>query len=282
MEDTKKKIHISDIVLFIVFLLLLAFPAYLAYQVLVEKNPPKTETKSEDLPVTEEEKNEDPYPDKYEPEGPKYAEIVREFEGQTAYISVPTSIDTTNPPSIILYSHGSNTRVISDMYDPFMIDLQGYGKYFGEQNFIFAASNEHDENWGNAASIADMLLLQQWIESHYTTSGKIYLIGFSMGGLPTTHFAVKYPENIAKIALLAPTTRTYEWTKADAEKMADVDMQIWHGTKDVNIGYSNSVNFVAYMKNLGKDITLVTLEGKSHFDLDTEYMDQILQFFRID
>jgi pimeloyl-ACP methyl ester carboxylesterase len=282
MEDTKKKIHISDIVLFIVFLLLLAFPAYLAYQVLVEKNPPKTETKSEDLPVTEEEKNEDPYPDKYEPEGPKYAEIVREFEGQTAYISVPTSIDTTNPPSIILYSHGSNTRVISDMYDPFMIDLQGYGKYFREQNFIFAASNEHDENWGNAASIADMLLLQQWIESHYTTSGKIYLIGFSMGGLPTTHFAVKYPENIAKIALLAPTTRTYEWTKADAEKMADVDMQIWHGTKDVNIGYSNSVNFVAYMKNLGKDITLVTLEGKSHFDLDTEYMDQILQFFRID
>jgi predicted esterase len=166
------------------------------------------------------------------------------------------------------------------MYDPFMIDLQGYGKYFGEQNFIFAASNEHDENWGNTASLADMLLLQQWIESHYTTSGKIYLIGFSMGGLPTMHFAVKYPENITKIALLAPTTRTYEWTKADADKMANVAIQIWHGTADVNIGYSNSVNFVAYMKNLGKVIPLITLEGKSHFDLDTEYMDQVLQFFK--
>lgn len=281
MENTEKKIHISDIVLFIVFLLLLAFPAYLAYQVLVEKNPPKEEIKQEETQNQTQENAATGEEEPTTPEGPKYVEIVREFEGQTAYIAVPTSIDTTNPPSIILYSHGSNTRVISDMYDPFMIDLQGYGKYFGEQNFIFAASNQHDENWGNAASIADMLLLQQWIESHYTTSGKIYLIGFSMGGLPTTHFAVKYPENIAKIALLAPTTRTYEWTKADAEKMANVDIQIWHGTKDVNIGYSNSANFVAYMKNLGKEITLVTLEGKSHFDLDTEYMDQILQFFRI-
>lgn len=280
MEDTKKKIHISDIVLFIVFLLLLAFPAYLAYKVLVKNNPPTSETKVEETKTAETEENADPYPDKYVPEGPKYAEIVREFEGQTAYIAVPTNIDTDNPPAIILYSHGSNTRVISDMYDPFMIDLQGYGKYFGEQNFIFAASNEHDENWGNAASLADMLLLQQWIESHYTTNGKIYLIGFSMGGLPTTHFAVKYPENIAKIALLAPTTRTYEWKQADVDKIMNVGIQIWHGTADVNIGYSNSANFVTYMKNLGKDIKLITLEGKSHFDLDTEYMDQVLQFFQ--
>jgi len=125
-----------------------------------------------------------------------------------------------------------------------------------------------------------MLLLQQWIESHYTTNGKIYLIGFSMGGLPTMHFAQKYPENLTKIALLAPTTRTYDWTQADVNKIMNIGIQIWHGTADVNIGYSNSVNFVAYMKNLGKDIPLITLEGKTHFDLDTEYMDQVLQFFK--
>jgi dipeptidyl aminopeptidase/acylaminoacyl peptidase len=280
MEHTGKKIHISDIVLFIVFLALLALPAYLAYQVLVAKNKP-TDTKT-DVNQTETSTTEgvDPYPDKYEPTGPKYVEMVREIEGQTAYVAVPASIDEKNPPAIVMYSHGSNTRVISDMYDPFMIDLQGYGKYFGEQNYIFAASNEHDENWGNAASIADMLNLQQWIQSHYTTSNKMYLIGFSMGGLPTMHFAVKYPENIQKIALLAPTTRTYEWTQDSVSKIMNIEIQIWHGTSDVNIGYSNSANFVKYMKNLGKDIPLITLEGKSHFDLDTEYMDQVFQFFQ--
>jgi len=279
MENTNKKIHISDIILFIVFLLLLAFPAYLAYQVLVANNKP-AETQQED--TSNQEATTPAEEEVVVPTGPKYVEIVREISGQTAYIAVPTTIDTSNPPAIILYSHGSNTRVISDMYDPFMIDLQGYGKYFGEQNFIFAASNEHDENWGNTASIADMLNLQQWIQTNYTASSKIYLIGFSMGGLPTMHFATKYSENIAKIALLAPTTRTYEWNQTEVDKMANVGIQIWHGTSDVNIGYSNSVNFVRYMKNLGKDITLVTLEGKTHFDLDTEYMDQVLQFFKAD
>jgi len=279
MENTNKKIHISDIILFIVFLLLLAFPAYLAYQVLVANNKP-AETQQED--TSNQEATTPAEEEVVVPTGPKYVEIVREISGQTAYIAVPTTIDTSNPPAIILYSHGSNTRVISDMYDPFMIDLQGYGKYFGEQNFIFAASNEHDENWGNTASIADMLNLQQWIQTNYTASSKIYLIGFSMGGLPTMHFATKYSENIAKIALLAPTTRTYEWNQTEVDKMANVGIQIWHGTSDVNIGYSNSVNFVRYMKNLGKDITLVTLEGKTHFDLDTEYMDQVLQFFQAD
>jgi len=280
MDDTKKKIHISDIVLFIVFLLLLAFPAYLAYQVLVENNPPSNDVQQEDTSTQTQETTPPLEEEVVVPTGPKYTELVREISGQTAYVAVPTNIDENNPPAIILYSHGSNTRVISDMYDPFMIDLQGYGKYFGEQNFVFAASNEHDENWGNAASIADMLNLQQWIESRYTTNGKVYLIGFSMGGLPTMHFAAKYPDNILKIALLAPTTRTYEWTQTEVNKIMDIDIQIWHGTSDVNIGYSNSANFVKYMKNLGKDIPLVTLEGKTHFDLDTEYMDQILEYFQ--
>ncbi len=276
MENTEKKTHISDLVLFIVFLLLLAFPAYLAYEVLVANNKPVAENTQQEETTTplEEEKT--------IPEGPKYTEIVRDISGQTAYIAVPTNIDTSNPPTIIMYSHGSNTRVISDLYDPFMIDLQGYGKYFGEQNYIFAASNEHDENWGNAASVADMLTLQQWIQERYTTSTKVYLIGFSMGGLPTMHFTQKYPENVAKIALLAPTTRTYEWTRAQIDSIADIDIQIWHGTSDVNIGYVNSVEFVDYMENNGKVIPLISLEGKTHFDLDTEYMDQILQFFNAD
>lgn len=280
MENTEKKTHISDIVLFIVFLLLLAFPAYLAYKVLVANNQPVAENTQQEK--TKSEDTTPPVEEETVPEGPKYTEIVRDISGQTAYIAVPNNIDTNNPPTIILYSHGSNTRVISDLYDPFMIELQGYGKYFGEQNYIFAASNEHDENWGSEASVTDMLTLQQWIQERYTTSAKVYLIGFSMGGLPTMHFTQKYSENVAKIALLAPTTRTWEWTRAQIDSVADIDIQIWHGTSDVNIGYVNSVEFVEYMENNGKVIPLITLEGKTHFDLDTEYMDQILQFFKAD
>ncbi len=101
-----------------------------------------------------------------------------------------------------------------------------------------------------------------------------------MGGLPTMHFAQQYPENISKIALLAPTTRTYEWTQADADKIMNIGIKIWHGTSDVNIGISNSREFVRYMGNLGKEIPLVELSGKTHFDVDAEYMEDTLTFFQ--
>lgn len=275
MESTRTKMRLSDIILFIVFLLLLALPVYLCYDILVAQKQNNTQTEQTDTAPEEDIVEEEEIPT-----GPHYEEINQAIEGQTAYIVAPTNIDENNPPSIILYSHGSNTRVISDMLDPFMMDLQEYGIYFTQYNFIFAASNEHDENWGNAASIADMVNLQEWIEERYETSGKIYMIGFSMGGLPTMHFVQKYPENIKKIALLAPTTRTYEWNQTEVNKIMNIDIKIWHGTNDVNIGIVNSRNFVQSLGKLGKKIELIEIEGKAHFDVDKEYMTDILTFFQ--
>ncbi len=275
MESTRTKMRLSDIILFIVFLLLLALPVYLCYDILVAQKQNNTQTEQTDTTPEEDIVEEEEIPT-----GPHYEEINQAIEGQTAYIVAPTNIDENNPPSIILYSHGSNTRVISDMLDPFMMDLQEYGIYFTQYNFIFAASNAHDENWGNAASIADMVNLQTWIEERYETSDKIYMIGFSMGGLPTMHFVQKYPENIEKIALLAPTTRTYEWNQTEVNKIMNIDIKIWHGTNDVNIGIVNSRNFVQSLGKLGKKIELIEIEGKAHFDVDKEYMTDILTFFQ--
>lgn len=281
MENNEKRINITDILLFIVFLLLLAFPGYLCYKVIIEhqKATPVSNTKEDTTQVPDTNDTESNTQTSETPSGPHYEEMFKTISGQEAYIAVPTNIDATNPPAIVLYSHGSNTLVTSDTTDPFVKDLQAYGVLFTGSNFIFAASNEHGENWGNTNSIDDMLNLEQWIQTKYTTSPKIYLIGFSMGGLPTMHFADKYPANITKIALLAPTTRTYEWNSTEVKKIESITIKIWHGTSDVNIPVSSSRNFVKYMKSLGKDITLVELQGKTHFDVDAEYMNDILEFF---
>ena len=118
-----------------------------------------------------------------------------------------------------------------------------------------------------------------WIKDNYDTSDEIYMVGFSMGGLPTLNFATTYPENISKIALLAPTTRSNEWNSERVEKIKDMEIQIWHGTADVNVPYSLSTTFVGKLKTLGRDIPLITLDGKTHWDLDTEYMEEVLNFF---
>jgi alpha/beta superfamily hydrolase len=273
MTSSKKKIGLKDIVLFILFLALLAIPIYFAYTVLLPKvkifdQPQETEEVEE---IEEEE--EEVY------DGPPYLEVYETIEEQPAYIAVPAPIDPEDPPAIILYSHGSNTEVSSNTDDEFMQDLQKYGIFFTENDYIFAASNQHGANWGNDESIQDNINLIAWIKERYDTQEKVNMIGYSMGGLPTMNFASDYPERVNKIALLAPTTRSNEWNAERAAKIEDIDIQIWHGTADVNVGYSLSTTFINTLESFGKEVELVTLEGKTHWDIHTEYMEDILEFF---
>jgi dipeptidyl aminopeptidase/acylaminoacyl peptidase len=271
MTGSKKKIDIKDIALFILFLALLAIPVYLAYTVLLPRvkifnQPPETEE-------VKEKEEEEVY------SGPPYLEFYETIEGQPAYIAVPAPIDPDNPPMIIIYSHGSNTEVSSNTEDEFMQDLHKYGIFFTENNYIFAASNQHSVNWGSDESIQDNINLINWIKEEYDTQEKVNMIGYSMGGLATMNFASDYPERVNKIALLAPTTYSEQWDKDRVEKIRDIDIKIWHGNADVNVGYSLSTTFVDRLKSFDKDVELVTLEGKTHWDIHTEYMEDILEFF---
>lgn len=208
-----------------------------------------------------------------------YQELFPIIDEQQSYVVVPTKIDKKNPPTLIIYSHGSNTTVTQNMEDQFMKDIQAYGVFFTEHNYIFSASNQHGVNWGSTASIQDTLNLKNWVDENYDIEPKVYLIGFSMGGLPTMNFATTYPDMISKIALLAPTVKSSEWNQQRADKLYDIDIKLWHGNKDVNVPYSYSVYFVNKLKGYGKDIEFITLDGLTHFDLDTEYMNEILEFY---
>ena len=272
----KKKTGFKDAILFILFLALLAIPIYFAYTILLPKieifdHSKKEQT--EEIEETEEIKEEDVY------DGPPYLEVYETIEGQPVYITVPAPIDPEDPPKIILYSHGSNTEVTFNTDDEFMQDLHAYGVFFTENDYIFAASNQHGANWGNEESIQDNINLIAWIKERYDTQDKVNMIGYSMGGLPTMNFASDYPERVNKIALLAPTTRSNEWNEERVAKIEEIDIKIWHGTADVNVGYSLSTTFVNTLESFGKEVELVTLEGKTHWDIDTQYMEDILEFF---
>ena len=233
-------------------------------EVLEEQKPQQEQPQTEEKPVEE---------------GPQYEEILPIIEGQQAYICVPTKIDENNPPVLVIYSHGSNTSITDNMNDPFMKDMQEYGVLFASHNYIFSASNQHGVNWGNSASIQDMINLKEWIEERYSIQPKINLIGFSMGGLPTLNFATQYPNIVGKIALLAPSIKSAQWDNTRAQKLKDIQIKLWHGNKDVNVPYSSSVSFVKKLQGYGITIDFVTIENKGHFDIDTEYMQDILEFF---
>ncbi len=210
----------------------------------------------------------------------KYNEFTTIISGQTAYISVPENIAETNLPSIVIYSHGSGDTVSKTLGSSiFMKELSDYGSFFASNDFIFAASDEHGENWGSNYALTDINNLISWISTNYPNSGKIYLIGYSMGGLTAMNYALKYPDNIARIALLAPTVYLNTWYKTNVSKFEKIDITIWHGLNDRNLPVTDSESLVSRFKTYGKNITLNEVENINHISVNTSFVSDIWKFF---
>jgi len=210
-------------------------------------------------------------------QNPNYFEKFEIIEEQQTYIAFPIEINIKNPPQLIIYSHGSNTNVTTDLENTFMKDLQYYGEFFATKGYGFAASNQHGMNYGSQESINDTKKLIDLIAQNYNIQPKVHMIGFSMGGLPAIYYAVQYPEEVRSLALLAPVT--YVWGSSIYTPIKNVDIKIWHGDKDVNVGYSASTGFIQRGKPFGINAQLRTIEGAGHFDIDTEMIEEIYQFF---
>jgi dipeptidyl aminopeptidase/acylaminoacyl peptidase len=289
MNQTSENSTAMDVFTVIAILLIIGIPIYGYFKLKPDRifditNQPE-EVDQEDTDISnpkdtkEEENEEDQNGDTQPIEITGYEEELVEIEGQWAYIAVPEPIDPNNLPRLVVYNHGSITEVEENLDDDFKNNLLEYVGVLTANNYIFAVSNAHGVNWGSLESIQDNYNMYEYIKENYGIKEKIYMIGFSMGGLPTMNFVTEYPDLVSKIALLAPTTRTSEWDQERVNKIKDVDIKVWHGDADVNVGYTYTKNFVNKLESLGKDIELVTLENKTHWDLDTEYVDDIVEFF---
>jgi dipeptidyl aminopeptidase/acylaminoacyl peptidase len=289
MNQTSENSTAMDVFTVIAILLIIGIPIYGYFKLKPDRifdmtNQPE-EVDQEDTDISnpkdtkEEENEEDQNGDTQPIEITGYEEELVEIEGQWAYIAVPEPIDPNNLPRLVVYNHGSITEVEENLDDDFKNNLLEYVGVLTANNYIFAVSNAHGVNWGSLESIQDNYNMYEYIKENYGIKEKIYMIGFSMGGLPTMNFVTEYPDLVSKIALLAPTTRTSEWDQERVNKIKDIDIKVWHGDADVNVGYTYTKNFVNKLESLGKDIELVTLENKTHWDLDTEYVDDIVEFF---
>jgi predicted esterase len=269
-KSSVKELFIN-LLLLIVLILLLALPAYLCYRVFIlQDTPTQTEKQQEDIqsqsenPITED--------DLQVINGSPYEELTPVIDGQQAYIVIPSNIKDSNPTTLIVYNHGSDTTVTTNMNDSFMQDLKAYGIFFTQYNFIFAASNAHGDDMGNESSMRDIENLIEWVSNGYPIENKLHMIGFSRGSLVTMNFSTDNPELIEKIALLAPTVRIEEWNVSRAQKLKGIKIKIWHGSDDSIIKLSKSTDFVSLMKSYNIPIELTVLDGKDHYDVDAEYM----------
>ncbi len=201
------------------------------------------------------------------------------IDGQEVYIATDLNPRDNILYPLVIYSHGSTYSVSSNPTNQLTKDLDFYADIFVNDGYIFAASNQHGDNWGNSLAIEDTRKLIEYIDENYKTNGEIYLLGFSMGGLVTMNYAEKYPEDIAKIALLAPTSYATTWNSGRVQNIFDIPIKIWHGNKDVNVPYSMTTNLIKRLQSFEKEVELVTVPNVGHFDIDTEYTLEVLDFF---
>jgi fermentation-respiration switch protein FrsA (DUF1100 family) len=280
MNETRKDSTAINIFTVIAILLIIGIPIYGYFKLKpdrifdIEDNQPEVvDTTTEDsITESHEEKKEQKVITGYT------RELV-EIDDQWTYILAPDPIDLEYPSRLVIYNHGSITFVEENMDEDFEQTLIKYGEALTPYNYIFAVSNAHGVNWGSLESVNDNYKMYEYIKDKYVIQDEVYIIGFSMGGLPAMNFATEYPELVSKIALLAPSTRTNEWDQERVNTLKNIDIQIWHGTEDINVGYVYTQGFVNKLESLGKEINFITLEDKDHWDLDAEYIDQILEFF---
>jgi predicted esterase len=210
-----------------------------------------------------------------------YTEELVEIEGQWAYISVPEPIDPSNLPTLVIYNHGSIT-VVEEQLDPdFKQDLLEYTEALTPHNYIFAVSNARGFDLDSDEAIMDNYNLYKYIKEKYGIQEKIYMIAYSKGGVAALNFTSEYPHLVTKIAMVAGRMRLYEWDEERSKKLTGIDIKSWHGTDDINVSFADTVEFIEQMEEWGIIIDLIPLEGKTHWDVDTEYIDEILEFFNL-
>jgi predicted esterase len=209
---------------------------------------------------------------------PYFEEIVT-IDNQPMYYAYPLEIDENNPPKLIIYSHGQLQRIVNNLEDEYMLKMKEYGEFFASRDYVFSASNQHDDNWGQRESLDDIKKTIEWFENNeFPAAEKYHMIGFSMGGRTTINYAVENSEKIGRIALLAPTPKL-QLTQNDVNILKPISIKIWHGIQDVNIPFSTSTQYVQIFENYGKEIDLVPIENAGHFDIETTLMHEILGFF---
>ncbi|MBP5204118.1 alpha/beta hydrolase [bacterium] len=210
----------------------------------------------------------------------KDTDIVTDINGQSTYVSLPQTYMTNDFPSIVVYGHGANVAITDNLTSDYMQKISSVAKIFTAQNYIFIASNQHGDNWGNKEAITDTYLAINWVQTHYDTSNIIYLLGYSMGGLVTLNFAKEYANtlNIRAIALLAPTVYDWEWKPEMVERLNNVEICIWHSPSDYSVHFENSTQLQNYFAKYGKEITLVRVTD-DHLKMEQTRMEDVKDFF---
>ncbi|HVV73887.1 MAG TPA: prolyl oligopeptidase family serine peptidase [Verrucomicrobiae bacterium] len=169
----------------------------------------------------------------------------------------------------------------SDSKWPLLLFLHGRGesdgplsivKKWGPPRFIDHGANYHyvvvspqcppaPESWPKPDQQALLVaLLDHICKTYKIDDDRVYLTGLSMGGYGTWRLAADHPERFAAVVPVCGAGNP-----ADAEKLKNLPIWVWHGTEDPAVPFQRSVEMVDAIKKAGSStIRFTTLEHVGH------------------
>jgi len=113
-------------------------------------------------------------------------------------------------------------------------------------------------------------LLDDIVSNYRVDKDRIYVTGLSMGGFGTWALAAAYPERFAALVPICGGGNT-----ADAKKLANIPIWVFHGAKDNVVPPSRSESMVKALKEAGaKDLKFTLYPNANHDSWTETYNNQ--------
>lgn len=184
-------------------------------------------------------------------------------KGKAAYpfwINLPSDSVLNSKPPILIFLHGKSLSGTD------MNKVRKYGVIHemdkGRKiNAIVVAPQVPSGSW-NPDKILTVL---EYVQRTYNTdSSRIYVVGMSLGGYGTLHFAGKYADKItAAVALCGGGN------PKDAQNLSSIPLWIQHGNKDYAVPISESEKMVSAIQKYNPANLIYTIhKGANHADLE--------------
>ena len=117
--------------------------------------------------------------------------------------------------------------------------------------------------WENVTE-ALLALIGQVTSSCHINAQNISLTGHSMGGTGVWSIAAASPATFARIAPLSGSVRS---AQDKLKPLVSMPIYTFVGSADTVVDPASTKNFVSALQNRNNSVTLVTLEGATHFDV---------------
>lgn len=206
--------------------------------------------------------------------------VFKEMKNNSAYpflLYLPDNLPLNEKPPIIVFLHGrSLSGTDLNMVKRYgVLDALKRGKKIPA--IVIAPQVKKSESW-NPDKVLQVL---EYVQSNYESdTTRVYVVGMSLGGYGTLHFAGKYPEKIAAAVAMCGGGNL-----KDACNIGQTNVWIQHGKRDRAVPFTQSLEMydaISSCKPTGECIlTLYPKYGHSElaheFYKDTLY-DWLFQF----